>query len=138
MERSEKANISHSTIEAFGNHSHGTVTMSTGLTTSETKSKPNGKPEQDMSDITKEIIKISESLPMKEQVRLLNMIYDFEEQYHKSNQSISPKEEPPTFNAQSQWRIAARTMDGTYESRPATPEEIEKLKLLEDAPEPEY
>ena len=29
-------------------------------------------------------------------------------------------------------------MDGTYESRPATPEEIEKLKLLEDAPEPEY
>lgn len=137
-EHHNNANIAHSAIGAFGNHSHGTVTMNTDLTATEMKSKPNSNPEQNMSDITKEIIKISESLPMKEQVRLLNMIYDFEEQYHKSNQSISPKEEPPTFNAQSQWRIAARTMDGTYESRPATPEEIEKLKLLEDAPEPEY
>ncbi|MDE5584618.1 MAG: helix-turn-helix domain-containing protein [Ruminococcus sp.] len=84
MERSEKANISNSTIGAFGSHSYGTVTMSTGLTATETKSKPTGNPEQDMSDITKEIVKISESLPMKEQVRLLNMIYDFEEEYKKS------------------------------------------------------
>lgn len=84
-ERYNRTNISHSTIGAFGNHSHGTVTMSTGLTATETKSESNVKPEQDMSDITKEIVKISENLPMKEQVRLLNMIYDFEEQYKKLN-----------------------------------------------------
>lgn len=39
---------------------------------------------------------------------------------------------------QSQWRFAARRTDGVYESRPATPEEVEKLKLLENATEPKY
>lgn len=78
-------NISHSTIGAFGNHSHGTVMMNTDSTAKEVISKFNSNPEQNMSDITKEIVKISESLPMKEQVKLLSMIYDFEEQYKKSD-----------------------------------------------------
>ena len=75
--------ISHSTIGAVGDYSKGTVTMNTDSI--EMKSKSKGKSKQDISDITKEIIKISENLPMKEQVRLLNMVYDFEEQYKKSN-----------------------------------------------------
>lgn len=40
------------------------------------------------------------------------------------------------------WRLTARRIDGVYESRLATPEELEKLRLIledsENGPEPEY
>lgn len=135
-ERSNNTNISNSNIV---DHSHGTITINSGSASKETKTETENISKQTViNETTKELIEVFESLPTRERVKLLNMVYEFEEQYHKSNPPIPPKEETPTFNAQSQWRIAARTIDGTYESRPATPEEIEKLKLLEDAPEPEY
>lgn len=67
-----------------------------------------------------------------------------------SPQSLPQPEEPPVLNEQppqieptkSQWRMTARRTDGRYESRIATPEEVEKLKLIlkdsENGPEPEY
>lgn len=36
------------------------------------------------------------------------------------------------------WRFTARRTDGRYESRLATPEEIEKLRLMENDPEPDF
>lgn len=86
-ERCNNTNISNSAV--VGNNSNGTVTINNNSTITETKTKPDiqsiVQPKQNISDITKEIIKVSESLPMKEQVRLLSMIYNFEEQYRKSN-----------------------------------------------------
>lgn len=84
-ERYNSTNISHSTVGAFGNHSHGTVMMNTDSTAKEENLNSNNNLGERMSDITKEIVKISESLPMKEQVKLLSIIYDFEEQYKKSD-----------------------------------------------------
>ncbi len=78
-------NISNSTVGAVGNNSSGTVTINNNSTITESKLEPNIQSKQTMSDITKEIVKISESLPIKEQVKLLSIIYNFEEQYRKSN-----------------------------------------------------
>ena len=133
-ERSNNTNISNSNIV---DHSHGTITINNGEAFKEPKTE-NIPKQIVINETTKELIEVFESLPTRERIKLLNIVYDFEEQYQKSNQSTPQKEKSPTFNAQSKWRIAAHTIDGTYESRPATPEEIEKLKLLEDAPEPEY
>lgn len=56
---------------------------------------------------------------------------------HTNSQRTAETQTPkPEFSAQT--RIVARSFDGTYESRLATPEELEKMKLLKDAPEPEY
>lgn len=55
-----------------------------------------------------------------------------------SDQATPAEQQPQIEVAQSQWRFAARRTDGVYENRPATPEEVEKLKLLENAPEPKY
>lgn len=38
-----------------------------------------------LSTNTRELIRIFEKLPLKEQIRLMNIVYDFEEQYEKSN-----------------------------------------------------
>lgn len=133
-ERSNNTNISNSNIV---DHSNGTITINSSSVSKESKAE-NVSEQAVINETTKELIEVFESLPTRERVRLLNMVYDFEEQYQKFNQSTPQKEKSPTFNAQSKWRIATHTIDGTYESRPATPEEIEKLKLLEDAPEPEY
>lgn len=84
-EHYNSTNISNSTVGAVGDNSNGTVTINNNSTMIESKSEPNIQSEQTMSDITKEIVKISKSLPMKEQVKLLNMVYEFEENYRKSN-----------------------------------------------------
>lgn len=53
-------------------------------------------------------------------------------------QPILTQQPPKIESTQSQWRFTARRTDGRYESRPATPEEVEKLKLMENDPEPEF
>lgn len=161
--------------------------------------KPEIKAEQAISDTSKELLEVFESLPMRERVKLLNIVYNFEEQYHSSGssssfelpmpnnsfvsqneqklldvfqnftemeqvkiigrieewleikrkrelinsqqplQSDSPTAEPPVLNTQNKWQLTARRTDGVYESRFATPEEVEKLKmLLENPEEPKY
>lgn len=70
-------------LGALGNNSSGTVNPIPKEEKSENEEIY--MTEQDVSDITKEIIKISESLPMRERVKLLGVIYDFEENYHNSN-----------------------------------------------------
>lgn len=160
--------------------------------------KPEIKTEQAISDTSKELLEVFESLPMRERVKLLNAVYDFEEQYRTSgssgslelpmpnnplvsqneqkllevfqnftemeqvkiidriqewletkrrresiNSSPNPSQpaEPPILNTQNKWRLTARRTDGVYESRFATPEEVEKLKQLLENPdlkEPEY
>lgn len=42
------------------------------------------KNDNDLSENAKELVKVFESLPVKEQIRLMNIVYDFEEQYRKS------------------------------------------------------
>ncbi|MDE5765459.1 MAG: helix-turn-helix domain-containing protein [Ruminococcus sp.] len=80
-------NISNSTIGAVGNNSSGTVTINNNSIPDDLKAEDTEfyTQEQNISDITKEIIKVSESLPMRERVKLLSVIYDFEENYRKSN-----------------------------------------------------
>ncbi len=149
---------------------------------------------QSINDTSKELLEVFESLPMRERVKLLNAIYDFEEQYRTSgssgslelpmpnnplvsqneqkllevfqnftemeqvkiidriqewletkrrresiNSSPNPSQpaEPPILNTQNKWRLTARRTDGVYESRFATPEEVEKLKQLLEDPNPE-
>ncbi len=74
-------------LRDLGNNSSGTVTINNNPIPKEEKSENEEicMTEQDVSDIAKEIIKISESLPMRERVKLLGVIYDFEENYHNSN-----------------------------------------------------
>lgn len=79
------SHISNSIVD----HSSGTITVSG---TAEAESKPDINPkvttEQAMSDTSKELLEIFESLPMRERIKLLNMVYDFEEKYRKSNPTI--------------------------------------------------
>lgn len=42
------------------------------------------KSDTDLSENAQELIRVFESLPTKEQIRLMNIVYDFEEQYTKS------------------------------------------------------
>ncbi len=53
--------------------------------TAETKLEPDVKheikTEQVISDTSKELLKVFESLPIRERVKLLNMVYEFEEDY---------------------------------------------------------
>lgn len=51
--------------------------------------KPEIKTEQAISDTSKELLEVFESLPMRERVKLLNAVYDFEEQYRTSGSSGS-------------------------------------------------
>lgn len=43
------------------------------------------KGDTDLNENAKELVRVFESLPVKEQIRLMNIVYDFEEQYRKSN-----------------------------------------------------
>ena len=80
-------NITNSTVGAVGSNLSGTVTINNNSVPEDSKSENREVYilEQAISDITKEIIKISESLPMRERVKLLSVIYDFEEDYRNSN-----------------------------------------------------
>ena len=76
-EKTNTSNISNS----IGDHSNGTITISG---TEKTESEP----EQVISDISKELLNVFESLPMRECIKLLNIVYDFEEKYRKSNSTV--------------------------------------------------
>lgn len=97
--------------------------------------QPDPLAEIDVSALEKRIIKKYtefndfERAVCVELLRQLTTVFDGEE-------SPQPAETPIT--QQSQWRFTARRTDGCYESRPATSEEVEKLKLLENDPEPEF
>ena len=84
-EKTNTSNISNSIVD----HSSGTITVS-GTEKTEAKSniKTETKPEQVISDTSKELLDVFESLPMRERIKLLNMVYDFEEKYRKSNSTI--------------------------------------------------
>ena len=76
-----------------------------------------------------------------EQAKVLERIKEWLDVKHRrehtdSQRATETQTPKPEFSAQT--RIVARSFDGTYESRLATPEELEKMKLLKDAPEPEY
>lgn len=76
-------NISNSNIV---DHSNGTITINSSSVSKEPKTETKNVPEQTViNETTKELIEVFESLPTRERVRLLNMVYDFEEQYRKSN-----------------------------------------------------
>lgn len=82
-ERSNNTNISNSNIV---DHSNGTITINSSSVSKEPKTETENVPEQIViNETTKELIEVFESLPTRERVRLLNMVYDFEEQYRKSN-----------------------------------------------------
>lgn len=76
-------NISNSNIV---DHSNGTITINSSSVSKEPKTETKNVPEQTViNETTKELIEVFESLPTRERVRLLNMVYDFEEQYKKSD-----------------------------------------------------
>lgn len=174
-EHSNTSNISNSIID----YSHETI--NTSLTS---KTEVDNKT-QTISETSKEMLEVFEKLPTRERVKLLNIIYNYEEEYEKngsvqikqiSNTSVHEQQlleifkqfsdyeqvkiiervkewldvkhrrertdSQRTTNTQTEFsnqtRIVARSFDGTYENRLATPEELEKMKLLKDAPEPEY
>lgn len=91
MTGKEYSNISKIT-NSIVDHSSGTITVNdTSESKSEADIKPEIKQEQDISDTSKELLKVFENLPMRERVKLLNIVYDFEEHYHKSD-SLKPAE----------------------------------------------
>lgn len=87
-ESSNLPNISNSTVGAVGSHSSGTININSNPVPVESKSENNeiNTLKQTVSEITREIIEISESLPIRERVKLLNMVYDFEDKYKKSHE----------------------------------------------------
>ncbi|MDE6424797.1 MAG: helix-turn-helix domain-containing protein [Ruminococcus sp.] len=77
-ERSNNANISNSTVEAVGTYSKGTVTLGG---TVEPKHEIDVVSECILSENEEELLRIFKSLPKRERVKLLNMVYEFEEDY---------------------------------------------------------
>lgn len=76
-------NISNSNIV---DHSNGTITISGSLDPKESKAETENESKQNViNETTKELIEVFESLPTRERVKLLNMVYDYEENYRKSN-----------------------------------------------------
>lgn len=83
-ERPNNTNISNSTVGAVGNYSKGTVTI--GETSeSKVKAKVDVTSESILSEDEEELLRVFKSLPKRERVRLLNIVYDYEENYRKSN-----------------------------------------------------
>lgn len=75
------------TVGVVGNNSSGSVTINNNATPLEVKSedKEIGSFEQDMSENAKELLKVFESLPSREQIKLLGMVFEFEEKYKAFN-----------------------------------------------------
>ncbi len=72
------SNIANSTIGAVGNHSTGTVNVQPNSINSKNKEATQN------DEMTQEIMRILNELPLKERTKLLSMVYDFEEQYQKT------------------------------------------------------
>ena len=80
-ECSKSTKILNSTVAAVGSYSKGTVTLGS---TAESKSETdNGMPKYVLSENEEELLRIFKSLPKRERVRLLNMVYEFEEDYRR-------------------------------------------------------
>lgn len=77
---SENTNILNSTVGAVGNYSKGTVTLGS---TAESKSEMDNTSKYVLSENEEELLRIFKSLPKRERVRLLNMVYEFEEDYKR-------------------------------------------------------
>ncbi len=75
-ETSNTSHISNSIVD----HSSGTITIK-----SATETESAALSESMLSENEEEILKVFKSLPTRERVKLLSIIYDFEEQYRKSN-----------------------------------------------------
>lgn len=60
------------------------------------------------------------------------------QQSNSQNQPSPVEQSSKIESTQTKWRFTARRTDGRYESRYATSEEVEKLKALENDPEPEF
>ena len=68
------------------NNQSPTITNSNKVEFNEIKHENNiHKNDIKLNDNTKELVRIFESLPVKEQIRLMNIVYDYEEQYRKSH-----------------------------------------------------
>lgn len=98
--------------------------------------------EKELTENEQELLEIFNKFNEREQIKIIGKIEDWFEtkQKRESKIKITDSENQSVSNqpTQSKWRITARRTDGVYESRLATPEEIEKLEQLKDAPEPEY
>ena len=98
--------------------------------------------EKELTENEQELLEIFNKFNEREQIKIIGKIEDWFEtkQKRESEIKITDSENQSVSNqpTQSKWRITARRTDGVYESRLATPEEIEKLEQLKDAPEPEY
>lgn len=98
--------------------------------------------EKELTENEQELLEIFNKFNEREQIKIIGKIEDwFETKQKRENEiKIADSENQSVSNqpTQSKWRITARRTDGVYESRLATPEEIEKLEQLKDAPEPEY
>ncbi len=81
-EKLDIPNITHSNVGAIGNNLSGTVTINNN---SVPTNKEINEVKPIVSENAEELLKVFESLPKREQVRLLGIVYDFEEQYHKTN-----------------------------------------------------
>ncbi len=95
----------------------------------------------DLPVIERQLLETFRQFNDYEQAKVLERIKEWLDVKHRrehtdSQRATETQTPKPEFSAQT--RIVARSFDGTYESRLATPEELEKMKLLKDAPEPEY
>ncbi len=76
-EDSNTSHISNSIVD----HSNGTITINGSA---EIKSEVDAPSKFSLSENEEELLKIFKGLPAKERIKLLSIIYDFEEQYRKS------------------------------------------------------
>lgn len=106
--------------------------------------------EFNLNELEKVIVQAYIAISPKERSKFIETIANFAKSEETSQQvseqpQIVQQSEPVLIqqvpqieSTQSQWRITARRIDGQYESRLATPEEVEKLKQLENDPEPDF
>jgi len=80
-DRFNNTNISNSNIV---DHSHGTITINGSSDSKESKTENISK-QAVINETTKELVEVFESLPTRERIKLLNIVYDYEENYRKSN-----------------------------------------------------
>lgn len=68
------------------NNQSPTITNSSNVEFNGIKHENNiNKCESALSENAKELVKVFENLPTKEQIKLMNLVYNYEEQYHKSS-----------------------------------------------------
>ena len=98
--------------------------------------KPNNIQSTKQRDqVTTELLRVFENLSFKDKISVLNYALNIE---NPSPQIVQTKAPDKVEESKTQWRKTARTFDGRYESRLATPEEVEKLRQMADEPEPDF